>query len=680
MLALMQLRDTNTLIFCHLFSFQNTLPPPNSLCSQLHAAPPQRLNARRKTQSPFALVNVINAVMAKNDEKHALLSSSLDLLSSIIGEDSATSTGDFLGSSVVTERQYAAGYFSAEGSEAKAKVNRTIIDGGRRYLEREFKKMVEKTLAERQAEAKLGGAPTMTNKLRAYSELVLKNHPLKEQFERVNSSFFWAQIYFLLRAGSLDEAVALAESTEFAMPKNDKTFVTWIKLWRQSDQRLPRDQRDRFLSEYNKRIRHTAEKGDPFKYALWKIIGRVELNKKNVPGVTVHLEDWMWLQLSLVKESSAGSGVEASSEKYNLQDLGNVVLKYGESYFDPQGTRPLVYLQYLLFAGQFERATEFLLSKPRYEVDGVHVAIALTYYGLLRVPASKDFGDGSTLSPSPTPTSSEPTVDFARIIQRYIRGFFKSDASAALQYAYLISLNAKLPEPIGSQQREQCWNTVCNIILESKNYSLVLGIKTPEGQVLPSLVARDIDLVNVRDKQAALQDLVSRVSAKAPADMPISDRIELYKSAGQHELIMQTLNQALSDSLDAQLTPAELEQPDELVEYVKETRAELETDRIHVDTVACMTSDVLIGLKQAKRMYEKAEFAKTLEASLFSFTQVLVYWQTFQADPCFVSFPCRSYKTSTSSPLTRMFLVLPEQPKTSRTSMRRSLERSIVCS
>lgn len=121
---------------------------------------------------------------------------------------------------------------------------------------------------------------------------------------------------------------------------------------------LPKLLRDRFLSEYNQRIRYTSSSSDPYKQALYKLIGRVELNRRNVAGVTQTTEDWLWFQLSLIREeeSETSSNNEGGSsfEKYGLRELATVLRKFGESHFDPKGNRPLLYFQVLLISGQFE--------------------------------------------------------------------------------------------------------------------------------------------------------------------------------------------------------------------------------------------------------------------------------------------------------------------------------------
>lgn len=116
--------------------------------------------------------------------------------------------------------------------------------------------------------------------------------------------------------------------------------------------------RDRFLSEYNQRIRYLTDTSDPYKHALYKLIGRVEISRRNVPGVTQTTEDWLWFQLSLVRETD-GQG-DAPHERYGLRDLAAVLVKFGESHFDPKGVRPVLYFQVLLLSGQFERVRKLL--------------------------------------------------------------------------------------------------------------------------------------------------------------------------------------------------------------------------------------------------------------------------------------------------------------------------------
>jgi len=86
--------------------------------------------------------------------------------------------------------------------------------------------------------------------------------------------------------------------------------------------------------------------------------------------------------------------------------------------------------------------------------------------------------------------------NFARLIQRYIRNFVRIDPQAALQYVYLLSLNADAPGSVGDEQIQACWDMIQAVILETRSYSLVLNEKTAEGKsvVSPSRSAKRIDI------------------------------------------------------------------------------------------------------------------------------------------------------------------------------------------
>lgn len=254
---------------------------------------------------------------------------------------------------------------------------------------RRFLAYVEKTLASRPAEASLGGVPSIQNKIRAFlnvkyqkngkwSNPALEVRPLLPhaflpslvegplltracRSQIANNTPVWARMYYLLRSGHAKEALAFATENESAISKLEKSFVPYFKAWLDApDRRLPKLLRDRFLAEYNQRIRYLTDTSDPYKHALYKLLGRVEIQRRNVPGVTQTTEDWLWFQLSLVRETE-GQG-EAPHEKYGLRDLAAVLRKFGEAHFDPKGSRPLLYFQVLLLSGQFERVS--LLALP----------------------------------------------------------------------------------------------------------------------------------------------------------------------------------------------------------------------------------------------------------------------------------------------------------------------------
>ena len=89
---------------------------------------------------------------------------------------------------------------------------------------------------------------------------------------------------------------------------------------------------------------------DPFKLALYKLMGKLEPSRRSVPLVTTTTEDWLWFQLAMVDEEEDGG----------LRALAEVLLGYGERHFDgppgQQGRRG-VWAGVLLMCGQFERVS-----------------------------------------------------------------------------------------------------------------------------------------------------------------------------------------------------------------------------------------------------------------------------------------------------------------------------------
>ena len=113
-----------------------------------------------------------------------------------------------------------------------------------------------------------------------------------------------------------------------------------------------------------------------------------------------------------LRSSSAGS----NDGEYTLWELGETVLGYGSAHFDPRGNRAYSYVEVLLLVGQPEAAVSYLAVRsgssggggaspnPRALHDAVHLALALSHYGLLRsVPVNaltlNSGGGGVALAP-----------------------------------------------------------------------------------------------------------------------------------------------------------------------------------------------------------------------------------------------------------------------------------------
>jgi nuclear pore complex protein Nup93 len=218
--------------------------------------------------------------------------------------------------------------------------------------------VIDKTIAENPQIARVGGVPSVLNKFRGFINVKMAQNREKPDwepkgFECINEVPCWAMVFYLIRAGLLKEADNYVRTNQPQFQKLDRGFATYLHAYTaHEDRRLSRQLHDRIQGEYNNRIRHMEDCKDPFKPAVYKIIGRCELAKRSLPNVMPTAEDWMWLQLVLSREIDRTS--EPAHEVFTLQDLQKSVTQFGAKHFMAKGSNFGLYFQMLLMCGLFE--------------------------------------------------------------------------------------------------------------------------------------------------------------------------------------------------------------------------------------------------------------------------------------------------------------------------------------
>ena len=278
-------------------------------------------------------------------------------------------------------------------------------------------------------------------------------------------------------------------------------------------------------------------------------MGRFDVAKKFPPALVANTENWLWLQLRLVREAPENEVLDAAQQRYTLQDLGNKLEKYGEAHFDPRGTRPLHYFQLLLLVGRFERALGYLQAHASFQVDVVHFATALAYYGLLRVPpaaAASQFDYVTAASDAATGTAVV-YFDYAKLIQRYTRLFLQASRRDAVQYISLICLSADSPAPVGEEQVQRCHELVRNLILEapSSGFAELLGDMRVDGLKTPGVIEQSLPLLRLDTKRDFLSKIVRSAAVQCEREQRTASAILLYNIVGERETVMAVLNLSL---------------------------------------------------------------------------------------------------------------------------------------
>ncbi|KAL7423797.1 nuclear pore complex subunit [Cryptotrichosporon argae] len=492
------------------------------------------LNQKRLRSEPYELCQALEASV-KGDQKQPLLPTAFRILAHLTQEPSLRDDPGH--AEPVQERQYAQAYLEAKGTHGVLLRGR-LVQGGRRFLERDFETHMDETIARNPKEAALGGVPGIKNKVRAYVDVTLRSKEAAEAFhpETVDGIPLWAHVYYLLRVGHAADALSLVEERQHSIRKDDWSFPGAFKTFLSSaERRLPRAQRDQLANDFNAHVRHSAT-ADQFKLALYKLVGRLDMARKSVK-VAATTEDWVWFQLGLVRENK---DVDAPTEQYDLADLGRLVVKYGSEKFDQNGQRPFAWFDLLLLTAQFERAVAYLYAKPTLRVDAVHFALALQYYGLLRVSSRTD-------AEIFTDDAEHPNINYARLVHAYIAPLSRAEPVLALQYAYTVALGADGAS--GDAQRRAALDLVRDIVVAAKGWGKLLGSVRADGTKETGVVERDLKLLKLADEQDYLRSVVLTAAEGAAADPSLADAVELYHLAGAYDRVVETVNRALGHAL-----------------------------------------------------------------------------------------------------------------------------------
>jgi nuclear pore complex protein Nup93 len=509
----------------------------------------QNLNVARLQRRKFPLLQELASVEAQSGDQHAEhVVKAYNAVIEMIGENSQHSQG---GGSPLRERCFAEAYLKENPTSPKLiEIRKRILTGANRHFEKQFFQELEALVAKNPREANLGGVPNVLSKVKAYiriraarRDLVPDNTPLQS----LEDDYVWALIFFLLRSGHIKEATEYVATNAVAFRALDRNFVTYITVYFKSgERRLPRELQDRINNEYNQRARIAPEHSiDPFRMACYKIIGRCEIEKRDLAGINQSMEDWVWLQFNLAREVSRVD--EIANEVYGLAEVQSTIRGIGARHFSKGGTDQFggfgVYFYLQVLAGLFEDAVKYLYTFQY--LDGVHFAIGLDYYGLLRV-SDLSAPQGELLTHS---IRRFPQINFAQMIGYYTRDFRTANVVTAVDYLTLICLNSDLPGDAGRQQLSQCHEALRELVLETREFAQLLGDVRTDGQRVPGAIEERKELIRLEDADDYMRTVIIQAASIADDNGRTTDSVLLYHLAAEYDNALTIINRALSDAL-----------------------------------------------------------------------------------------------------------------------------------
>ncbi|KAI0536883.1 Nup93/Nic96-domain-containing protein [Xylaria digitata] len=514
------------------------------------------LNLARLEKTPYPILHEFAEVESRSGDRHAQqLVDAYHAAMSIIGENPDAET--FAGDATARERQFKDDYLDLNEKSARSlQMRRRILDGANRFLEKKFFQEVESVIAKHPREAALGGRPDVISKIQAYvrlrnarKDLVPDNIELQQDS---GGEYVWAIVFFLLRSGHIAEAAQYVKAQSTVFRTIDRTFASYLLEYVASpERRLRRQLQDRCNNEYNQRARNAPENSiDPYRMACYKVIGRCDVSNRSLENLNTEIDDWIWLQFNLARENDRST--EVATESYGLQDLRASIREIGLKHFpknpteDTNGTFGMFfYLQIL--SGIFEQAISYLYTFSY--VDAIHFAIGLEYYGLLR-PADPWTTSDTLVSYD---TRSRPQLSFGRMLGYYTRDFRAADVNSAVDYLTLICLNADLDGEGGRQQAELCHVALRELVLETREFSKLIGDVRPDGRRITGLIEERGPLIGLREEDDFVRTVTLQAARFADDNGRTTDAVLLYHLAGDYDSVVTIVSRALSEAISLEI-------------------------------------------------------------------------------------------------------------------------------
>lgn len=480
------------------------------------------------------------------------------------------------------------------------KHNFDVVQNAKTYLQNQFLEYVDHLYKKNLSE----GLPTNINKIKSFIDCKLKNPNNTWKYNNltfINGIPIWALIFYLLRAGLLQEALEVAINNKASFKKVEQSFLTYLKAYVSSkDHTLPIEFSARLHTEYSQHIKSSLD-GDPFRLAVYKIIGRCDLTRKNISFITLSVEDWLWFHFMLIKNDISDS--DPVYERYSLNDFQNIIVSYGHTRFANY------YSQVLILSGLYELTVEYVYSIS--EIDAVHLAIVMADQGLLQVDTDPSNTSGTDFI---TIKDGQRKINFAKVLGNYTKSFKYSDPRIAAEYLILIALI------VTPEQVELCHEALRELVLETKEFTILLGKINRDGTRIPGVLEERQPLLHLKDEKEFLRKITEHAALKADEDGRVYDCLLLYQLSEEYNIVITIVNGLLSDLL----CNTDLDQPLVTVDENNETNPVLIAKKIifiyienleisqKVQTKNKETCTILLKLADARRAYQAKQWETTL--------------------------------------------------------------------
>ncbi|KAG6450374.1 hypothetical protein O3G_MSEX006577 [Manduca sexta] len=334
-------------------------------------------------------------------------------------------------------------------------IQQCLVAQGKKYLEKRYKQYMSDVVRANPAAAMRGGEPGTYPLVRGFVGLRLQGQNIQVLTDGViDERPLWPMVYYCLRSGDANAALHCLRKAG----RDHEEFIAALEEHIRDPEKPLSDKLQTAINfQYRIQVRNST---DPYKRAVYCAIGCCDISDEHYE-VARTADDYLWLKLSFIK-----SRTNNETETFSYSDLQKLILEeYGETHYHAY-EKPVVYFQMLTLTGQFEPAIEFLSRIPRYQVHGVHMALALHDLYMLGTPRNVQAPLLSVDTDDPAPLRR---LNLARLLLLYVRKFELTDPSDALHYYFFLR---NLKDPSGKNLFMCCCT---DLALESRDYDLLFG-------------------------------------------------------------------------------------------------------------------------------------------------------------------------------------------------------------
>eukprot|EP00455_Lapot_gusevi_P034553 TRINITY_DN3811_c0_g1_i1.p1 TRINITY_DN3811_c0_g1~~TRINITY_DN3811_c0_g1_i1.p1 ORF type:complete len:856 (+),score=211.32 TRINITY_DN3811_c0_g1_i1:61-2628(+) len=438
---------------------------PLSNRDSLYAVSVQRINASMRDRTPMPVVSTfkerceqVNQAESNRNKNWDEAKECWELLRCMVDEKDVA-YGEFKGNEQLQQRQFQDDYLNKA-----SRLQQRLIQGAIRYYEQQYKEYIKFTIRQNAQKAARGGTPGWVHDVKAYLNVIRPNIPEGYNFQGFP---LWATVFYCFRCGELLEAARLLQQAgqeEFAFCLQHMQNFPF--------QSLPENYWDTLTRKYNAEVYNIST--DPYQLMMYHMV--IRCRRGQIPGQKTAFqmlvgttEDFFWYKLRMLwlAQDTAprwlGESKDRSETVIPLSQLQDNFRDLGPQHFGTDGRTPMRYVTALFITLQFEEAVKYL-QNTAFRLEGMHFAIALDYYGLLR-------------RADPNTPASEPSLDLVELLSKHACSLVATDPVKALHYLlYPILVVIHSPATALDQRTlHSAYLEIKNLLLLSQDYERLIG-------------------------------------------------------------------------------------------------------------------------------------------------------------------------------------------------------------